>query len=577
MALISLDVFDTAIFRKVFKPTDIFHIVEDEVGGNFHNLRIEAQNKARKVSAYYNIFDIYSYIPQFNPKEEIKAEYANCKANPYILDMYNNSKDEFIFISDMYLPEKVIVGMLERCGYKNPRVFVSCDCKAVKSNGGLFKVVEGKIGRKISKHIGDNYTGDIEGSKKAKIPNQEFVGLAVYNKEVITPELKDVRLRKLLIDEELSNASVAEKIGYWFAPLIYSFTKKVLDEAKDNQTIFFNARDCFLMYVVARWILKTKKKIKYCRFSRKSCLIADIETNKPITDDANRVSLHFLRISRANSIRDLLRMLRINTTEECTQVLRKYNITMDSNIEFHELRTVIVREALKYYQKQLYAISSVDRSNFLKYISRLNMKNGDIFVDLGYKGTIQRSIKRISQINLKGKYLNTFDNKSFFWGVLVEKESFLPVGFLCAYTGASLEVIFSEAKGTAMAYDNTGKPILLKDYKVRKDITKAILRGALKGVKAIHEENIKVSMEDGLAIIKRYLDKPTIDEAEFMNQPIFENGSCDSFESITWYDKDFIRQGKLKECYSRSYWKNAFKVLLENDPELKFLRKEIGR
>ena len=142
MALISLDVFDTAIFRKVFKPTDIFRIVEDEVGHNFYNLRIEAQNKARKKSIFYNIFDIYRYIPQFDLKEEIKAEYSNCKANPYILDMYNNSEDEFIFISDMYLPEKVIVGMLERCGYKNPKVFVSCDYNAVKGDGKLFLITE---------------------------------------------------------------------------------------------------------------------------------------------------------------------------------------------------------------------------------------------------------------------------------------------------------------------------------------------------------------------------------------------------------------------------------------------------
>jgi predicted HAD superfamily hydrolase len=58
----------------------------------------------------------------FNPKEEIKAEYVNCKANPYILEMYNKGEADYIFISDMYLPSTVIKSMLEKCGYKDPKV-----------------------------------------------------------------------------------------------------------------------------------------------------------------------------------------------------------------------------------------------------------------------------------------------------------------------------------------------------------------------------------------------------------------------------------------------------------------------
>lgn len=569
--LISLDVFDTALFRKVYRPTDIFRIIENEVGHNFYSLRVEAQNKAAKRNAYYNVFDIYSFIPQFDLKEEIKAEYSNCKANPYILDMYNNGKDEFIFISDMYLPEKVIVGMLERCGYKNPRVFVSCDYNAVKGDGKLFKVVEEVIGRKINKHIGDNYNCDILGAKRAGIQEVEFVGPPIYNKEVITPELSNPRLRKLLIDEELSNSNTAEKIGYLFAPLVYSFTKKVLDEARDGQTVFFNARDCFLMYVTARWIFKTKKKIKYCRFSRKSCLMADIVTSKPITDKVNDVSLYFLKVSRATSISEVLNLCGLNSIEVCESILQKFNISADSDIQFHPQRAQIVEQVLLSCQDALYSIAGKGRTNIIKYLDLLGMRSGDIFVDLGYAGTIQRALKRIANIDLIGDYINTFEDNDMLKGVCIKRKSFLPIGFLRNYTGASLEVVFSEAKGTVTTYSDAGKPILLKDTKVRKDITKAIAKGALRGVRDIYSENISVSMEDSLAVLKRYLDTPSIDEATFMNQPIFENGSCDNFESLAWYNKDLIKQGKLKECYNRSYWKNAFKVLLQNDPEFKFL------
>ena len=151
--LVSIDVFDTAVLRKVFKPTDIFNLVEENVGNNFKVARLLAQEKARKKSIYYDISDIYRLLPfTLSPKAEIKEEILNSEANPYILDLYNKQEADYIFISDMYLPSAVIVQMLEKCGYKNPNVFVSCEFKALKGNGLLFTKVENFLKRKIQKH-----------------------------------------------------------------------------------------------------------------------------------------------------------------------------------------------------------------------------------------------------------------------------------------------------------------------------------------------------------------------------------------------------------------------------------------
>lgn len=567
MALISLDVFDTAIFRKVFKPTDIFHIVEDEVGHNFYNLRIEAQNKARRVSIFYNIFDIYNYISQFNPKEEIKTEYGNCKANPYILDMYNNSDDEFIFISDMYLPEKVIVGMLERCGYKNPKVFVSCDYNALKSDGKLFRIVEEVLGRKIDKHIGDNYNCDILGARRAGIGDTEYLGPAIYNKEVITPELKNVKLRKLLIDEELSNADVAEKIGYLFAPLVLGFTKKVLDEATYDQAIFFNARDSFLMYVVARWILKTDKKIKYCRFSRKSCQFPNIRTNYTIDSPHNEKARNFFRSLRIETIGDFVEMF--NLKGDYSEALGKLGISLDTNIDLNKDKSKILLNFITLIQDDVYKRARQERNNILEYIDRIGMKSNDIFVDLGHNGSMQSIISRITRYNLKGRYIHTLGNNEYFKGVKEDKGSYLPYKMLYSYTGI-VELVFSEPVGTVISYQN-GVPVLNRDFKFRKDVVRKLLKGTFRGVQDLVKENIEVDVEDCISIINRFLHKPTYSEARFGNSKLFENGSYNT-ESIVWFDRDLIRQGKLKECYSRSYWKTAFKILLENDNQLKHLK-----
>lgn len=572
--LISLDVFDTAIFRKVFYPTDIFNVVEDKVGNNFKALRVEAQRAAAKKNPFYNIIDIYKEMSfPFNPKEEIKAEYENCKANPYILEMYNKGEADYIFISDMYLPAIVIKSMLEKCGYKNPQVFVSCEMRVNKSSGLLFSRVEEKLNRKILKHIGDNYGADILGAQKARISQVEFVGPPIYKKEVITPILKNTKLRKFLIDKELSDASIEEKIGYQFAPLALAFTQYVLNQATKSQTIFFNARDSFILYVIARWILKTKKKIKYCRFSRRSNFIADIAVNYSLSHPNNAFSYRFFRTLQVKSLRDFLQLFHFNEKTDFSSILKEYGITLDSNLELNKNKFFILEKVILLIQPEIYKRAREEKRNFLKYIDNIGMKNNDIFVDSGYRGTLQGVIHRIANINVKGVYLTVLGGlKGNYYGYNFIKDSFLPLDR--AYGGALLESIFTELKGTTVGYTEEGKPVLSRDSKYRKDVSKKIMRGVLRGCRNLYKENISASAEDCSTLLKRLMDFPTVEEALFGNQPLFENGSNED-GSMVWFNEKRIREGKLKECYNKSYWKSAFKLLLKNSPDLNFLLGEL--
>ena len=563
--LISLDVFDTAIFRKVYLPTDIFNIVEDKLGNNFKAHRLLAQDTIRKVDIFYNLIDIYKSMKiPFNPKEEIKAEYENCYANPYILNMYNEEEADFVFISDMYLPAVIIKSMLEKCGYKNPQVFVSCELRALKGSGLLFKKVEELLGRKIDKHIGDNYRADILGAQKADISETEFVGPPIYTKEVTTPALRNVKLRKLLIDNELSNKSIEEKIGYLFAPLVLSFTQSVLNEATENQIIFFNARDSFLMYIIARWILKTDKKIKYCRFSRKSCHLPNINVKYRLDSEVNKKAMNFFKTLRINNMREFIETYDLKGNYK--DVLLNLGVTEDSPLAYPVQKNQVLERFIMAIQNDIFAKAIESKKSFLAYIKKLGMKNGDIFVDLGHFGSMQSIIHAITGINLKGRYIHRYSSKSYFDGVEEEKSSFLPVGHIKMYTGI-VEIIFSEPMGTSVSYTSEGTPILSKDTKYRKEVTKAVLRGAIQGVKDLIDENINIPYGDILDILERFLKFPTLEEATFGNSELFENGSINKHESVVWYNRELIRHGRLKECYGRSYWKEAFKLLLKNDKE----------
>jgi hypothetical protein len=189
---------------------------------------------------------------------------------------------------------------------------------------------------------------------------------------------------------------------------------------------------------------------------------------------------------------------------------------------------------------------------------------------------MQSIIRAVTNISLKGRYIHKFESTEYFKGVIEEKTSFLPVDYLKLYTGIS-ELIFSEPVGTSVGYTIDGKVILNNDNKYRKEVSKAIIRGTLQGVKDLIEEEIEVPYNDIIIILNRFLLEPTIEEAKFGNSKLFENGSYNNDESIVWYDRSLIEKGKVRECYNRSYWKTAFKVLMKNDPEYKFLIKEVEK
>ena len=350
----SLDVFDTALFRKVYLPADIFKLIEQKVGNDFYNKRIEAEKKAREINIFYNIYDIYKFLPDFDVDMEIDTELKNCKANEKILELYKQDPTNYVFISDMYLPSKVIKKMLEHVGYKTPNVFVSCELKAYKGDGSLFRKVQNALGVTIKKHYGDNYIGDIEGAKKGGIPEVEF-NPALHKIEKPIPDVRDVRLKKYLAEVLCEGYSAEDKIALLIAPVVLGFTKWVLRKRKKGQKIFFLSRDMYIPYIIAREYLKAED-VYYLHASRKSlgsvCLQTDNEK--------------------------FLRKMRLVYTEEEMAQKRKEGTT-----------------------------------EVCKYLNKYNIKNGDIVADLGYGGTIQAAIELALGIKMTGLYMQLFPEIQF--------------------------------------------------------------------------------------------------------------------------------------------------------------------
>lgn len=192
-AVLSFDIFDTILWRRVPRPADVFGIIgarlresgrtpEWVTDATFRRMRIEAEKKSRNsreaLGTEVSLFDIWRAMPShvFDPQrldEYVKAEMEVEREFTVVdLDMAEVIKSalkhdvQVIFVSDTYFTEEHLNYLLDRPelgSLKDVRVFRSHQHGLDKANG-LFEIVFKELGKEPEQivHIGDNEIADYE-------------------------------------------------------------------------------------------------------------------------------------------------------------------------------------------------------------------------------------------------------------------------------------------------------------------------------------------------------------------------------------------------------------------------------
>ncbi|QTE67043.1 HAD hydrolase-like protein [Clostridiales bacterium] len=207
--IVSFDVFDTLVERKVIIPSDVFAIVGEKILGKqtaetFRKDRIIAEREARKgqISKEVTIQQIYDFLPKEYEsfrlelmEEEMAEEINTCYPKNPIQKAYQYCvllSKEVIITTDMYLPREVIEKILNKCGYKDySSLYLSNEYNASKRNGDLFDIIlkEKKITGKEILHIGDSPKADFISAKKRGInaifvPKKKWIRGKLYEKSL---------------------------------------------------------------------------------------------------------------------------------------------------------------------------------------------------------------------------------------------------------------------------------------------------------------------------------------------------------------------------------------------------------
>jgi predicted HAD superfamily hydrolase len=488
--VVSFDIFDTLIMRKVLYPKDIFMLAGDKI-----NVDIFAKTRAKsEMELYYNedknpnIHEIYDRVQKIlGISNETKNHWKNMEIlteKEYLIQRkkickifeYAKSMDKEIFlVSDMYLPKDILSKLLNELGIKTDaeHILVSCDYQLSKSNG-LFNILKSKTADKKTLHIGDNYEADILSAKKYGIDDVFHIENAIvmladsyacdllkyesnlYNRIVIG-EFISQQLNDPFVFSKTQGKFIVESnydMAYSFlAPVICGFFSWMVAKAKelDLEYILFGARDGYIFEEISKLLRHTIPdipKTMYFYTSRAVAVLAGLSSDEDILQAAHT--------AYSGSIEQMLKSRFF--LRDC---LERGEYSDDEYILKHK--------------EQIIENSKILRKNYLKYIKDLNIEQESRvgFLDFVSSGTCQKGLSNFVDFDLYGLYFARINNEArkdlaietLFGEMHINMESYHILNNFTLF-----ENILTSCEPTLQNFDENGIPIFMAENRTKKQM-----------------------------------------------------------------------------------------------------------
>ncbi|RWI63321.1 HAD family hydrolase [Mesorhizobium sp.] len=452
--VLSLDCFDTLLWRKTATPKDVFAVLADNpvarrLGITPHQ-RIRAAARAYRAklleigSGEIDIGDIYRLFTSLSGEErellaeaEIRTEMNVCFAfSPYVelVRLAHARGIKIIVASDTYLREDELRRLLARhlpadVMQAISRIYCSVDYGTSKSHA-LFQIVIEDCGVPASQilHIGDNEVADAEAPRKLGVRALHFVP---FDREVADfLRLQHAASSLILLEQAAPEAGVLPcyspfrplfavanlqpyapetVIGYMsFGPVLYAYARFLMDEVEALQQqgkrvkVFFLLRDAYLLSAACEAYAR-KPVGKLVRIRKFFAVAASFKTRADVDYYISGIEPEYDNL-HATAKQLLL-------PPEVTELLiRIAHQSDDPKTAFHQL--LHDGDVLELIFTNSFAL----RARLMRYMSNeLGLEEGDtiILADIGYNGQTQeylvRTFKEEVKVDILGRYLVTSD------------------------------------------------------------------------------------------------------------------------------------------------------------------------
>lgn len=524
---ISFDIFDTLIMRKISSSSDIYRLVELKLSDKninipFAKLRYNAEKKLRKSGRKkdYSIDEIYIEFQNLTnisreecdriKKEEIETELENVVPRKEIIEVYHFIRNELhkktAIISDMYLTTDIIKRMLQKCGITEfDELRISCERQARKEDGSMWDIfLKEHVNQKIL-HIGDNEKSDVQLPEQKGIDvfhimsskdlfDQTNVGRKfkikdfstidsiafgiVLNRYFNSPFSQNDNKFSIKIDKPYD-------LGYCIiGPIVADYLMWVVRDAKRRKIdkLLMFAREGYLFNNMFNIIKEYSNNVvdisaDYIYVSRRSTMVASIEN---INDIKSALNIYY-----EGSLRDLLKnRFGLDSSDNIQEIEKITDINIhlpgDATIVYNKIESVcnLIIERAEY-----------ERKNYLKYTNSIVDGKNMAVLDIGYSGSIQYYLSKITGKTFIGYYFAT-DNKNTalrisgneMMGRYIENDEIQPASksYIHRYS-LLLETVLTSPDNQLCYIDDDVKPVFRKEEKsaVDKKIIEQIHSGAI--------------------------------------------------------------------------------------------------
>lgn len=183
--VISFDIFDTLICRRVLYPNDIFRLIARQTERRFNidpEKLYECRIAAEHSRPHVELSEVWQLALNMLGRTDIAAEELEkieldtekrylCPREKMIrlMDYANHQNKTVILTSDMYICAEKLRELLNTAGITQyAKIFVSVDHHSFKKDG-LFEIVRSCFPQKRILHFGDNYEADVASAEACGI------------------------------------------------------------------------------------------------------------------------------------------------------------------------------------------------------------------------------------------------------------------------------------------------------------------------------------------------------------------------------------------------------------------------
>lgn len=453
--VITFDIFDTLIMRKVLEPIDVFDLVEKRIEAegyhniNFKEVRIRSE---RTIIGCPTIDEIYEKIKEdtnINAEElekwkrfEIEAEKMVIVPRTDMIDLYNyalKSGKEVWIVSDMYYSKKILDTILSSygiCGYMD--ILVSCDYSASKKDGTLFEIVKLKARSNKILHVGDNRRSDGEMAIKNGIkPFLIYSAYEMWMASALQSTLNYANSfeERLMLGhivwkycespfaffktEGILQIGQPELLGYSFlGPLYDQFIIWLIEYIRNTgiKRLLLPSRDGFLISKILEKTQINDFEYIYFRASRRALSVAALSDESDIILLGDR--------SFSGSLGEML-LYRFGVNPREDDLLQHRSIT--------EVNEDVKLKYIMQYKDDILLNASYERREYEKYMKNegVYVNEGDAIFDFVASGTVQFYLQKIFGCNLQGLYFATMNHPKKEYNLENKIESCF--GNICSY------------------------------------------------------------------------------------------------------------------------------------------------